>query len=86
MGSSRVVGRHLSTIERHYKVARHVSKGEARNKILYNKWRIDTSKANTVACRKVGGLEKFRGTIYKENHELWIRIKEHINEVILNSQ
>ena len=53
-----MIKRPLSTIESHYKVVGHMSKGEAKKVIQWNNRRIDTSKINTVTCKKLWGIVK----------------------------
>ena len=52
MGRSRAVGRHLSTIERHYKLVGHVLIGEAKN-AMKNKGKITKIKRNLTRPRQL---------------------------------
>ena len=56
MEKSRTIGRHLSIIERHYKLVGHVLIGEAKS-TMKNKEEIDTSRISTVACKRILGID-----------------------------
>ena len=76
-GKVTTIGRHLSIIEKHYRLVGHVLIGEAKNamknkgKIIKVKRNLDTSKTTTVACMRILGIDEIiEECFYMHNHRL----------------